>query len=70
MNRKNLLKVVNVILGILFLNQAITVIIFSFLSRDLYEFLHVGGFLLIIAALLHIHVNWAWIRTNMLPMNI
>lgn len=65
MNKKILLKIVNIVLGLLFLNQAITGILFNFLPEDLFEFLHMGGFLLIIAALLHVYLNWAWVKSNL-----
>jgi hypothetical protein len=66
MNKRNLLKIVNIIVGILFLNQAITGMLHDFLPRDIFEFFHAGGFLFIIAALLHIYLNWAWVRSNLL----
>jgi|WetSurMetagenome_2_1015567.scaffolds.fasta_scaffold678835_2 hypothetical protein len=67
MNKKNLLKVVNVILCLLFINQALTGILYSFLPKDLFEFLHMGGFLLILSAILHVYLNWAWVKANLLP---
>jgi hypothetical protein len=66
MNKKNLLKVVNIVLGILFINQALTGILSDFIPKDLFEFLHMGGFLLILAAILHVYLNWAWVKSNLL----
>ncbi len=66
MNNKILLKVVNIVLGILFINQALTGILYSFLPKALFEFLHMGGFLLILAAVLHVYLNWAWVRSSLL----
>ena len=68
MNKRNLLKIVNVILAILILNQATTALLHDLLSRDAFEFLHEGGgVILFLAALVHVYLNWAWVKANILP---
>lgn len=68
MNKRNLLKIVNVLLAILILNQATTALIHDLLSRDTFEFLHEGGGVaLFVAALVHLYLNWAWVKANILP---
>jgi hypothetical protein len=69
MNKKILLKIINVILGILFLNQAITGIFHDFLPRSIFEFFHAAGFLFIITTLLHVYLNWNWVKLNLFPGN-
>ncbi|MGD9162500.1 MAG: hypothetical protein PVG39_29100 [Desulfobacteraceae bacterium] len=68
MNKRNLLKIVNVLLAILILNQVTTALIHDLLSRDTFEFLHEGGGVaLFVAALVHLYLNWAWVKANILP---
>ena len=68
MNKKTLLKIVNVLLGILILNQATTGLFKNILPHSVFEFLHEGGGVtLFIAALVHIYLNWAWVKANLLP---
>ena len=68
MIKRNLLKLINVILAVLILNQAITGLLHGFLSKNAFEFLHEkGGMILIIAVLLHVYLNWAWVKSNLLP---
>ena len=67
MNKRNLLKIVNIILAILILNQATTALLHDLLSRDAFEFLHEGGgVILFVSALVHVYLNWAWVKTNIL----
>ena len=68
MNKRNLLKIVNILLALLILNQATTALLHDLLSKDAFEFLHEGGGLtLFIAALVHVYLNWAWVKANLLP---
>lgn len=60
-----MLKTVNLILGILFLNQAVTGMTHDKLDNEVFEILHQGGGLvLVILAVLHVILNWKWIRSN------
>jgi hypothetical protein len=67
MNKRNLLKIVNVLLAVLILSQAITALLHDFITRDTFEYLHEGGGVtLFIAALVHVYLNWAWVKSNLL----
>lgn len=69
MNRAIILKVVNVILAILFLNQALTGFFHHSLSHRTFETLHEGGaILLVIFTLAHLYLNWGWIKSNLLKI--
>ena len=67
MKKQTLLKIVNPILGILFLNQLITGFLFEHMDYETFEMLHGwGGALLGVFALLHVILNWSWIKANFL----
>ena len=68
MNKRNLLKIVNVLLAVLILNQATTALIHDLLPKDAFEFLHEGGGVtMFVLALVHVYLNWAWVKANILP---
>lgn len=68
MNKRGLLKMVNILLGILILNQATTGLLSGILPHSVFEFLHEGGGITIfIVALVHVYLNWAWVKANLLP---
>jgi hypothetical protein len=70
MIRNLILKILNPILAILFLNQILTGILHSAISREAYEFLHQGGGIFFtIAAVLHLILNWNWVKTNFYRKN-
>lgn len=65
MKRNSVLKMVNPILGICFINQVVTGLIHGMLSHDVYEILHEGGGIVFaLLALIHVILNWNWIRTS------
>lgn len=67
MNKRNLLKLVNILLAILILNQATTGLLHGIVPRDMFEVLHEGGGITIfITALVHVYLNWAWVKANLL----
>ena len=67
MNKRNLLKIVNILIALLILNQATTALIHDLLPRDVFEFLHEGGgVILFVAVLIHVYLNWAWVKSNIL----
>ena len=68
MKRSTLLKVVNLVLAVLFLNQVLTGLFHSALPHEAYEVLHEGGGIAFaIAGLLHLILNWNWVKANFLP---
>jgi len=65
MKRNNLLKILNPILLVFFVNQAITVIFRESFSREMFGIFHksAGGILLCLIAL-HLILNFNWIKAN------
>lgn len=67
MNRMNLLKIVNPVLAVLALNQAITGLLSDLLPRPVFEVIHQGGGIAFaITAGLHVFLNWNWIKSTYL----
>ena len=61
------LKIVNPSLAILMLNQPFSAFLSEVTGWDLFEGLHVlGGLLLLMAAAVHLMLNWTWIELNLL----
>ncbi len=66
MNKARLLKIVNITLFICALHQIVTGLT-GHLIGDLFETLHpAGGILFGVLALIHIVLNWAWVKANLL----
>ncbi|MBN2704619.1 MAG: hypothetical protein JXR23_10460 [Pontiellaceae bacterium] len=67
MNKQKLLKIVNPIMAILILNQMLTGLLNDVLSHESFEFFHEGGGLLLIAtSIIHVYLNWNWVKNNFL----
>jgi hypothetical protein len=63
MNKGRMLKVLNPIVAILFLNQLGTGIFRGSLSYETFEVLHQGGAIVFaIAVVAHVALNWNWVR--------
>ncbi len=63
--RNTLLKVLNPILGLFFLNQILAGIFREALSRRAFEILHErGGIVLTILVIIHVTLNWNWVKAN------
>lgn len=68
MNRNKILKVLNPILGLLLVNQIVTGIFGESLPNELFEILHEGGgYVFAATAVLHVILNWNWVKANMFP---
>jgi hypothetical protein len=67
MKRNNLLKILNPLLLVFFVNQAITVIFRDSLSYKVFDIFHkaAGGIFLCLIAL-HLILNFNWIKANYL----
>jgi len=64
MKKATLLKIVNVLMALLFVNMAVTGV-FSGAIGDLVDLVHVkAGYLFIALAALHIILNWTWIKST------
>ncbi len=67
MKRTTALKILNPILGILFVNQMLSALLHDVMSHEVFEILHEGaGYALIGAVVLHVILNWNWIKANFL----
>ena len=67
MNRKKLLKIVNICLGLLFLNMAITGLSADLIPYDIYRVVHAQvGKAFVLFAIAHITLNWGWIKNTLL----
>ena len=65
MKKSTMLKITNVVLLLLFVNQALAGLFNDFISRGLFELLYeFGGIVLIITVLIHLILNWGWIRST------
>ncbi len=65
------LKIVNPVLGVLLLSQALTGLVHGFLPRRLFEVVHQGnGVMLVLVAAIHVILNWSWIKANFLQKPI
>lgn len=65
MLRSSALKVLNPILAVFFLNQVITGVFHKAIPYKTYEIFHQGGGILFaLAALLHVILNWNWVKAN------
>jgi protein-S-isoprenylcysteine O-methyltransferase Ste14 len=66
--RNSVLKILNPILALLLLNQILVGLFHGFVPRDVFEILHQGGgIVLATAALLHVILNWNWVKANLTP---
>ena len=64
MNKKTALKFINVVIAILILNQAVTAVLADLIGRNAFEALHEGGGgLLILGVILHVILNWGWVKS-------
>jgi hypothetical protein len=65
MKRNTMLKIINPILGLFFLNQILTGFFHKFLSYELFELIHQGGgVILLFTTTLHLILNWNWVKAN------
>ncbi len=64
MKKQKLLFATNILLFLLILNQLTTVLIKDFVDPEFFEIHEIGGFLLIALVLVHLVLNWGWVRSN------
>jgi len=65
MTRNTLLKILNLLLGLLMLNQVLTGFFHGSFSHEAYELLHEGGGVaLAVVTVLHLIMNWNWIKIS------
>ena len=68
MKRNTALKIINPIILVLFVSQAVTALFSDRLSPDAFGFFHKGGgTILICLIILHFILNFNWVKANYLP---
>ena len=67
MNRKKILKIVNVALSLVFLDMAITGSFPDLFSQNVYHVIHEQmGKVFIFFVLAHLALNWNWVKNTLL----
>ena len=67
MKKNTFLKMTNPILAAAFLYQIITGLLHGIIPRESFETVHVSGAVfLIIFAIIHLMLNWSWVKANFL----
>ncbi len=67
MKKNTQLKVLNVLLGLLMISQALSGFFHDRLSEENFEHIHIVGAVLIVSGvILHLVLNWGWVRLNYL----
>ena len=65
MTRNSALKILNPVIGLLFLSQFLTAVFHGSIPPETYELLHEGGGLALTALIvLHLILNWGWIKAS------
>ncbi len=63
--RNSILKIINPMLGVLLINQVLMGLLHDMLPRKAFEVMHEGGGIVFaIVAVLHVILNWNWIKAN------
>jgi len=67
MNKAKWLRLVNVVLLVFLLYQAVTGALSGVMNWDVFEVIHpIGGVILLILGLIHLSLNWGWVRSSLL----
>lgn len=65
MKKNTALKIINPILLVLIINQAVTGLLHMKLSPETFEFLHEGGGIVLVGLVLaHLILNFNWVRAS------
>jgi hypothetical protein len=65
MKRNTFLKILNPVLAVLFVNQAVTGLFHEALPHEAFEIMHErGGLVMAATAILHVSLNWKWVKAN------
>jgi drug/metabolite transporter (DMT)-like permease len=65
MNRTNMLKYINPVIAILIVSQLLSALSKDILPDEVFEAWHKGGgILLLIGVLLHLFLNWGWVKST------
>lgn len=65
MSKNKALKIINAVLLLLVINQVVTGMLSRKLPHEVFEWGHKGAaFVLLILAVLHLIMNWNWVKAN------
>ncbi|MCJ7526190.1 MAG: DUF4405 domain-containing protein [Candidatus Aminicenantes bacterium] len=65
MKKNTQLKVLNALLTLLMVSQALSGFLHDRLPEETFEHIHIlGGVLIVIGVILHVLLNWGWVRLN------
>jgi hypothetical protein len=65
MQRNTFLKILNPVFGVLMLNQIASGLLREFLPYEVFVILHKrGGLVLAVIAVLHVILNWGWVKAS------
>ena len=65
MTRNKALKVVNIVLLVLIINQMVGAFLYGGISHELFEWGHErAGMLLAVVIAVHLALNWNWVKAN------
>ncbi|MBU4263731.1 MAG: hypothetical protein KKC76_17900 [Proteobacteria bacterium] len=67
MKKNQALKIINPVIGLLILNQAISSSLHDFIPKEVFEVFHEGGGVLLVSGvILHLYFNWSWVQATYL----
>ena len=67
MKKNTLLKIINPILAIVFIYQISTGLMHEIIPKNRFETIHgTGGIVLLICVIIHLILNWNWVKVNFL----
>ena len=67
MNRAKILEYINPIIAILIVSQLISALLSDILPQEIFEAWHKGGgLLLFIGIIVHLVLNWGWVKSTYL----
>ncbi len=68
MQKNAVLKILNPILAVLVVTQALSALFGEHISYKAFEVIHKGGgAILLIGIAIHVVLNWSWVHANLLP---
>ncbi|WP_321495472.1 hypothetical protein [uncultured Desulfobacter sp.] len=66
MNKQKQLTIINPLMGIFLLIQAVSGALHEIIPDSIFELLHNAGWVFVILAIYHVYLNWAWVKKNLL----
>ena len=67
MNKTKALKYINPVIAVLILSQLVSGLLHKVLHYEVFEVMHKsGGIFLFIGVLIHVALNWGWVKTTFL----